>query len=134
MVDIMGYNAIHETVVSDIFETLKDGVRLAGDAINPKTVRVRNARSLSRATSGLTLAFPVICTNTLPIETASMIAKAIERKNVALLQMAFSAYNITNAKDAVEHISKFHKNLNLSKMDLDRFMDTIEALGSYSES
>ena len=130
----MGYNAIHETVVSDIFETLKDGVRLAGDAINPKTVRVRNARSLARATSGLTLAFPVICTNTLPIETASMIAKAIERKNVALLQMAFSAYNITNAKDAVEHISKFHKNLNLSKMDLDRFMDTMEALGSYSES
>ena len=130
----MGYNAIHETVVSDIFETLKDGVRLAGDAINPKTVRVRNARSLARATSGLTLAFPVICTNTLPIETASMIAKAIERKNVALLQMAFSAYNITNAKDAVEHISKFHKNLNLSKMDLDRFMDTMETLGSYSES
>ena len=128
----MGYNAIHETVVSDIFETLKDGVRLAGDAINPKTVRVRNARSLARATSGLTLAFPVICTNTLPIETASMIAKAIERKNVALLQMAFSAYNITNAKDAVEHISKFHKNLNLSKMDLDRFMDTMESLGESS--
>ena len=128
----MGYNAIHETVVSDIFETLRDGVRLVGDTLNPKTVRVRNARSLARATSGLTLAFPVICTNTLPIETASMIAKAIERKNVALLQMAFSAYNITNDKDAIAHISKFHKNLDLGKLDLDRFMDTMEALGESS--
>lgn len=125
----MGYNAIHETVVSDIFETIKDGIRIAGDVVNPKSARVRNARSLARATSGLTLAFPVICTNTLPIETASMIAKAIERKNVAMLQMAFSAYNITNAKDAVEHLSKFHQNLNLSKMDLDKFMDTMEMLG-----
>lgn len=128
----MGFNAIHETVVSDIFETIKDGVRIAGDIVNPKSVRVRNARSLARATSGLTLAFPVICSNTLPIETASMIAKAIERKNVSMLQMAFSAYNITNAKDAVEHLSKFHQNLNLSKMDLDRFMDAMEMLGESS--
>ncbi len=128
----MGYNAIHETVVSDIFETIKDGIRIAGDVVNPKSVRVRNSRSLARATSGLTLAFPVICTNTLPIETASMIAKAIERKNVAMLQMAFSAYNITNAKDAVEHLSKFHQNLNLSKMDLDKFMDAMEMLGESS--
>ena len=128
----MGYNAIHETVVSDIFETIKDGIRIAGDVVNPKSVRVRNSRSLARATSGLTLAFPVICTNTLPIETASMIAKAIERKNVAILQMAFSAYNITNAKDAVEHLSKFHQNLNLSKMDLDKFMDAMEMLGESS--
>lgn len=128
----MGFNAIHETVVSDIFETIKDGVRIAGDVVNPKSVRVRNARSLARATSGLTLAFPVICSNTLPIETASMIAKAIERKNVSMLQMAFSAYNITNAKDAVEHLSKFHQNLNLSKMDLDRFMDAMEMLGESS--
>ena len=128
----MGYNAIHETVVSDIFETIKDGIRIAGDAVNPKTARVRNSRSLARATSGLTLAFPVICTNTLPIETASMVAKAIERKNVTMLQMAFSAYNITNATDAVAHISKFHQNLNLSKMDLDKFMDAMEMLGESS--
>ena len=128
----MGYNAIHETVVSDIFETIKDGIRIAGDVVNPKSVRVRNSRSLARATSGLTLAFPVICTNTLPIETASMITKAIERKNVAMLQMAFSAYNITNAKDAIEHLSKFHQNLNLSKMDLDKFMDAMEMLGESS--
>ena len=128
----MGYNQIHETVVAYIFDTLKDGIRLVGDIVNPKTARVRNARSLARATSGLTLAFPVICTNTLPLETATMIAKAIERKNVAMLQMAFSAYNITSDADAISHLSKFHTNLNLSKMDLDSFMDAMEMLDESS--
>ena len=128
----MGYNQIHETVVADIFDTLKDGIRLVGDTVNPKTARVRNARSIARATSGLTLAFPVICTNTLPLETATMIAKAIERKNVAMLQMAFSAYNITSDADAISHLSKFHPNLNLSKMALDSFMDAMEMLDESS--
>ena len=71
----MGFNAIHETVVSDIFETIKDGVRIAGDVVNPKSVRVRNARSLARATSGLTLAFPVICSNTLLTTSGSSLQR-----------------------------------------------------------
>ena len=130
----MGYNQIHETVVSDIFDTMRDGIRLVGDVVNPKTAKVRNARSIARATSGLTLAFPVICTNTLPLETATMIAKAIERKNVSLLQLAFSAYNITSDTDAISHLSKFHQNLNLGKMDLDKFMDAMETLSESAVS
>ena len=31
----MGYNQIHETVVADIFETLRDGIKLVGDTVNP---------------------------------------------------------------------------------------------------
>lgn len=125
----MGYESIHETVVADIFDTIKDGIQLVDGVVRPKTASVRKSSSLARATSGLTLVFPVVITNTLPIETASMIAKAIERKNVSMLQMAFSAYNITCATDAIEHLEKFHKNLNLSHMTLDDFMDTMETLG-----
>lgn len=124
----MGYNSIHETVVSDIFDTIRDGIKVVGNTVSPKSAKIRNANSLTRATAGLTLVFPVICTNMLSVETATMIAKAIERKNVALLQMAFSAYNITNAPDAVAHLSKFHQNLNMSKMDLDKFMDIMDSL------
>ena len=124
----MGYESIHETVVADILETIKDGVHLVDGVVKPKSANVRMSSSLARATSGLTLVFPVVITNTLPIETASMIAKAIERKNVSMLQMAFSAYNITNAPDALEHLSKFHKNLKLGHMSLDDFMDTMEML------
>lgn len=124
----MGYESIHETVVADILETIKDGVHLVDGVVKPKSANVRMSSSLARATSGLTLVFPVVITNTLPIETASMIAKAIERKNVSMLQMAFSAYNITNAPDALEHLAKFHKNLKLGHMSLDDFMDTMEML------
>lgn len=124
----MGYESIHETVVADILETIKDGVHLVDGVVKPKSANVRMSSSLARATSGLTLVFPVVITNTLPIETASMIAKAIERKNVSMLQMAFSAYNITNAPDALEHLAKFHKNLKLGNMSLDDFMDTMEML------
>ena len=124
----MGYESIHETVVADILETIKDGVHLIDGVVKPKSANVRMSSSLARATSGLTLVFPVVITNTLPIETASMIAKAIERKNVSMLQMAFSAYNITNAPDALEHLAKFHKNLKLGHMSLDDFMDTMEML------
>lgn len=123
------YNSIHETVIEDIFDTIKDGLDLVDYAAGNRSTSIRRSSSLARATSGLTLVFPVICTNTLPIDTASMIAKAIERKNVSMLQIAFSAYNITNATDAIEHLSKFHTNLNTGKIDLDKFMDLMEGLG-----
>ena len=110
------YNSIHETVIEDIFDTIKDGLDLVDYAAGNRSTSIRRSSSLARATSGLTLVFPVICTNTLPIDTASMIAKAIERKNVSMLQIAFSAYNITNATDAIEHLSKFHTNLNTGKI------------------
>lgn len=122
-------NAIHETVVSDVFEMIKDGINAGKDVIDPRDRKLLRSSSLAKATAGLTAVFPVCCTDTLPIETAIMVAKAIERKNVSMLQMAFSAFNITNATDAVTHIAKFHKNLDMSKMDLDRFMDMMEGLG-----
>lgn len=123
------YNSIHETVIVDIFDTIRDGIAMKDYLTGSRSVSVRKSNSLARATSGLTLVFPVICTNTLTIETASMLAKAIERKNVSMLQIAFSAYNITNATDAIEHLSKFHTNLDTGKLDLDKFMDMMEALG-----
>lgn len=124
----MGYNTIHESVVTDILDTIKDGVRWVDGKLKPKSPKIRTAGSIARATSGLTLTFPVICTDTLDIETATMISKAIERKNISLLQMAFAAYNITNATDAISHLSKFHTNLDFDKITVDKFIDTMEAV------
>ena len=128
----MGFDAIHETVVSDILDAIKDGIKIVDGVIRPKSKSVSSYSSLSRATSALTLSFPVLCSDSLPIDVATMVAKAIERKNVSLLQLAFSAYNITNAKDAVSHISKFHQNLDMTKLKLDDFMDAMESLGEGS--
>lgn len=124
----MGYNTIHESVVTDILDTIKDGVRWVDGKLKPKSPKIRTAGSIARATSGLTLTFPVICTDTLDIETATMISKAIERKNISLLQMAFAAYNITNATDAISHLSKFHTNLDFDKITVDKFIDAMEAV------
>lgn len=124
----MGYNTIHESVVTDILDTIKDGVRWVDGKLKPKSPKIRTAGSIARATSGLTLTFPVICTDTLDIETATMISKAIERKNISLLQMAFAAYNITNATDAISHLSKFHTNLDFDKITVDKFIDAMEGV------
>lgn len=122
----MGFNSIHETVIEDILNTIKDGVKYVDGKLKPKSPEIRTASSLSRATSGLTLTFPVIVEDSLDLETSVMISKAIERKNIALLQMAFSAYNITNATDAISHLSKFHTNINADKLTVDKFVDVMD--------
>lgn len=134
----MGYNSVHETVIEDILNVIKDGVKYVDGKFKPKSPKIRTASSLSRATSGLTLTFPVIVEDSLDLETSVMISKAIERKNISLLQMAFSAYNITNATDAVSHLSKFHTNINTDKLTVDKFMDVMdnihESAGLYESS
>lgn len=122
----MGFNSIHETVIEDILNTVKDGVKYVDGKLKPKSPKIRTASSLSRATSGLTLTFPVIVEDSLDLETSVMISKAIERKNIALLQMAFSAYNITNATDAISHLSKFHTNIDVDKLTVDKFVDVMD--------
>lgn len=122
----MGFNSIHETVIEDILGTIRDGVKFVDGKMKPKSPKIRTASSLSRATAGLTLTFPVIVEDSLDLETSVMISKAIERKNIALLQMAFSAYNITNATDAISHLSKFHTNINADKLTVDKFMDVMD--------
>ena len=124
----MGFNTIHETVVNDVLDSIRYGVQWIDGKLKPKSPKIRTAGSLARATSGLTLTFPVICTDTLDVETAVMISKAIERKNIALLQMAFSAYNITNATDAISHLSKFHTNMDVDKITVDRFIDFMDSV------
>lgn len=122
------YESIHETLISDIFDTIKNGITKIDKKLSPKSSSIASANSLARATSALTMVFPVICTNALPIEVASMIAKAIERKNVAMLQMAFSAYTITNSADAIEYLSTFHTNLDANKITVDKFISIMDTL------
>ena len=126
----MKYDTLHESVVKDITDALSDVNGAIKDNIetNPSISR---ASSLTKATSGLTLVFPVLCSKTLPLDTATMISKAVEKKAVSLLQIAFSAFNITNSKDATQFIKNFHTNLK-GKIGVDDFIDAMDSYANES--
>lgn len=125
--------SIHETVVRDIVDVIGDIKN--SDEIEMFFNRGTNKKyfkSISNATSNLTLVFPVIASTNIDIDNMSIVAKAIERKAVSMLQMLFSAISITDAKDAFSYISKVHTNLQLSdKMSVDEFIDVMD---KFSES
>lgn len=102
---------VHETVIRDIIsviDDITDQTKSLSDRIGNGTNSFRN---IARASRDLTLTFPVIVTNKTSVETGSMIAKAVERKAVSMLQMLFNAINITNANDAFKYLKNFHTNL-----------------------
>ena len=121
----MNYNTIHETVIKDIMDIISDGID-AKDTLSSKSTSISKSSSLSKATSGLTLVFPVLGSKNNSYETNAMIVKAVERQCVSLLQIAFSAFNITNTTDATEYIKQFHTNLGSGKMTLDNFIDIMD--------
>ena len=119
------YQMIHETVVRDIIDIL-DGIK-DFDQVDWILNKRNSVGSIAKRTSNLILVFPVLISNSLSIQTATIISKAIERKCVALLQVLFSAVNLTNATDLYEYISQFHGNLN-KQLSLDDFMNAVDRL------
>lgn len=124
----LGFDGLHETAIKDVVDVIKDGITQAEDiGFNVRgTNRLSTASSLSKATEGLILVFPHLCSMNVSPETASMLTKAIETKAVSLLQIAFSAFNITNSADAVDFVKQFHTNIG-GKMTIDKFMDAMDA-------
>lgn len=136
-------SAIQEGVLRDIVELLSDNVdglinpnnssstigRLLNDRINSNNY----FRNISKATSNLILTFPMVVDDSVSLQTASMVAKAVEKKIVLMLQMLFSAISVTNNKDAFDFVSKIHKNLTsddvlsyINKMDSTPYKESDE--------
>ena len=111
------------SVVKTVTDVISDGINKA-DSIRTSPGIARSS-SLTKATSGLNIVFPCLVTKTSKIDTAMMISRAVERKAVSLLQIAFSAFDITYAKDATDFIKNFHTNLK-GKISLDDFIDTMD--------
>ena len=120
----MVFNTIHETSISDISATIKDGLKVVKGALPSKT-GVAYSSSLTKATKGLIMEFPVLVSKANHIESAGIVAKAYEAKFVTLLQLAFAASNITNAKEGIDFVKNFHTNLN-DKMTVDDFIDIMD--------
>ena len=129
----MNSHMIHETVIRDIIDVIsdvKDSDNIAG-----LFGRKRSFRSVASATSNLTLVFPVICSNNISTENASMIAKATERKAVSLLQILFSAMSVDAVEDGIDYVKKFHTNLKMdSDISVDAFVDLVDTYVAKNES
>jgi hypothetical protein len=115
---------LHETIVRDIFDVITS----VKDFDQVEWLRKKNdVGSIAKRASNLVLVFPVIVSNSITIQTASIISKAIERKCVSLLQILFSSVQLTSADNMRDYIKQFHTNLD-SHMTLDDFMNTMDEL------
>lgn len=125
--------AIHETIIRDLVDLATD----LKDTDELKFVfgKGQSFKSIASASSNLTIVFPNVVSRSMELGTAIMMSKAQERKCVAMLQMLFSAFQINDAKDAMEYISKFHTNLRVDgDITIDRFMSTLDAVSKFGES
>lgn len=119
--------AIHETIIKDVVDILTDVKDM--DEMQFALGKNKSFKSLSSATANLICVFPVVVDRSMSIETAQMATKAYERDAVAMLQMLFSAFTITDAKNAQEYLSRFHTNMNLSAgMTMDNFVNMVDQI------
>ena len=117
---------LHETIVRDIIDVIDDVKNF--DQV--EWIRNKNnVGSIAKRASNLILVFPVICSNSINIKTASIISKAIERKCVSLLQILFSSMQLTSVDNMYDYLKQFHTNLDLrSGLTLDDFMGVMDKL------
>lgn len=117
---------VHEGVIKDIVEILTN------DEILKKATKFFSAQNktyipnVAKFTSNLVLTFPVIVDESVPLSTASLISKAVEHRMVTMLQMLFSAINITNSSDAFDFVSRVHQNL--TSDDIISFINKMDSL------
>lgn len=132
----MNSRAIHETVVRDVVDILTD-IKDYDEVqflLNRKSTT--SFRSAASATKDMILTFPVICSSDISIENASMIAKAVERKAVAMMQMLFSAISISSSDNAIDYLKKIHTNVDFGSNDISitNIVDTIEKTANALEA
>lgn len=125
---------IHETILRDMVEIISDGIRHKDDyddlVVWGKGGR-HSFKSVSKATSNLTLTFPVLISDTVDVENAVMISKSHERKCAAMMHMLFSALCVSGDEENIyDYLKQFHTNINFDgdNIDVDNFNDAMDSL------
>lgn len=124
------YRHIHETVIRDILDVI-DGIKNNDEVQMVLNKNKSKYTSIARETAAMTLVFPLACSRGFDIRTASMFAKAQERKIISMLQILFAANMISDAKSAKDYIANFHTNIKLGSLSVDNIVDLMD---KYSEA
>ena len=89
------------------------------------------AISIAKAASNLVLTFPVLVDESVSLNTAQILTRAIEGKALVMLQLLFSAISVQSLKDdetAFDVIGKIHKNLNSD--DIEDYIQRMETMAT----
>lgn len=137
------YKVIHETALKTLIDVW-DGIQAiksnnAGNnnfslktflADRKNNYKPTSFSSIARASSNLTLVFPVICSRNISIENASMVNKAIEKNAASMMQKLFASWQVTNSDvgSVQDYISQFHSNINTRAASLDDVFDVSSKL------
>lgn len=138
---MMNPKAIHESILNTIIggiqnfpKNLKNSID-SGDKnklAKTKDNKVASATSIARASAGLIFTYPVLCSSSLGIKSCTMVSKALERRNVTMLQILLAANQRTN-QNIMDYLKDFHTNLDFDKMSLEDFVDVITESGTYAK-
>lgn len=128
------YDQIHESIVKDIFDMYNGIKDMADGELSDMIRKHKNTRAISsiaRKSNDLICVFPVLASRNISMDVQAMAAKAIEKNCVAMLQMLFSAMQLSDADNAFDFIQTFHTNINKSAkaISLDDVVQIADAIG-----
>lgn len=138
---MMNPKAIHESILNTIIGGIqnfpKNLKKSIDDGDQKKLAKTRDnkvasATSIARASAGLIFTYPVLCSSSLGIKSCTMVSKALERRNVTMLQILLAANQRTN-QNIMDYLKDFHTNLDFDKMSLEDFVDVITESGTYAK-
>ena len=129
-------NGIHETVVGDIIKLFDkfDGIDILKKTFGSNKGNKDNrwtGSSIAKAASNLVLTFPVLVDESVSLNTAQILTRAIEGKALVMLQLLFSAISAQALKDndtAFDVIGRIHKNLNSD--DIEDYIQRMETMAT----
>ena len=123
------YITLDESVIGDLFGAFTKAVefkrKYKSNLAKIKADRLTHSSSIARATKNLTMSFPTICSDAVSGNTAAIINKAIELKNVTMIQMLAAAAHFTGY-NGIDVISQIHTNMGV-KYSVDDYIDSILA-------
>lgn len=129
-------NGIHETVVGDIINLFDkfDGIDILKKTFGSNKGSKDNrwtGSSIAKASSNLVLTFPVLVDESVSLNTAQILTRAIEGKALVMLQLLFSAISAQAIKGddtAFDVIGRIHKNLNSD--DIEDYIQRMETMAT----
>lgn len=117
----------------DLISVIKDLVSVVKNPKEQKKKKDSNyfGGSISKYSKNMILTFPVLCDDTLSIETAQMISRVNEKNITTMLQLLFSSMSI-KGNNGAEVLAQFHKNIENTSMD--DIVNTLNSIAGTQES